>query len=1181
MAAPCDTNDRYILMKDTQGERSVSSIVSAIKKPFGGGNSVRQIIVLRGELLGQIHPSQQQVRSDGLAHNYFVDRDPSTTLFVVDEQGISPLFLEEYQLLRGIDSCFDRFNVFVNGDWLEWGVKLNVGNQVYVRLPGPNASTADWSLAVIRYKGKVKSLHGTNFGVEICDKLHRTKGSSDGSFQEYQYFECEQNCGMFVSLERILSQHPRGTPSDHQSQRQYTPTTANDNKQSYARVLSKPQPSSVGRDTGTEVDPPSSKAQSAYKVNDRVVIFDKNDIALHGVVKWTGRKRRLGDGKVIHVGIEMNTRVNPTEVPGAKAGIIDWFAAKKNQTIVIPESLVITEDSYVDSGMKKPQRLVAHAQVVPPLNVDDPVALARDYGMTKREFMAEQQQILKEAEKQKKKQDKDMASQNRDAEEIKLALGESVNIAAQKQLFADIRKRAQEEGSGSQGQQQHLHPDQSSLDRGGVKRQHSWQPGTHHIYETMPGERGADKHRHIGAQGKSSSMAEGDRIAQSFYREGQGQEHYRANDPRLGKIPGPPGSENPPQQQEYNYPYHQEQIHEHENIHSHNKYGQDGGYIAPQEGDQWQRSGAPHHQQGAGGVSPNQQRNVDKYAYHDYVNLEDLPTEPHKHHPGQPDRAYVEQQANAQQWPSDQHPDVKQWQSEQNPGAMQPQQPSVQPGVVASTSAPGSDAMPNPNLGIGSRIQIATKNTPNEPFKYGVIRWIGEVSQIQGPVAGIELDDYMEGCTDGTLLSTGQKFFTCLEGRGMYYPLVNLQPDMRFVDPSMVMENLENPLRDIPLRVIEDQFTEGRPEQIQRYIGEGKGIQGHQNSCYLDASVFGLFALTDAFDEMFLKAMSTSTADQSRKEIAEQLWKGIVNPLRKNGIVRYESVMALRNKLDELGEMEGIAHAEKDPEEFLNMLFKHTLKVDPFLMIRRPYGDEPEFFVQLFLEFNEKVQLPTIGQLLHTMFLEQKLSFTQMPSKLLIQVPRFGRQFKTYEKIIPDLKLSITDLIEEYIQSAPRCFVCNDRAIYSCEGCAIEFQKAVQLCVECDKRFHAHPGRANHGRQNVATASDHIGVSLDLLSVICIETSHYVCFTKQPSDDPNNAHKWIFFDSMANRVYDRFNIPSVTECSDLLNKWVYPANGDLSLLRNTPPRELPEYVRRFTQDVYLCVYVNLDSILYG
>ena len=44
----------------------------------------------------------------------------------------------------------------------------------------------------------------------------------------------------------------------------------------------------------------------------------------------------------------------------------------------------------------------------------------------------------------------------------------------------------------------------------------------------------------------------------------------------------------------------------------------------------------------------------------------------------------------------------------------------------------------------------------------------------------------MEGCTDGTLVSTGQKFFSCLEGRGMYYPLAFLQPDMRFVNPNSV-----------------------------------------------------------------------------------------------------------------------------------------------------------------------------------------------------------------------------------------------------------------------------------------------------------------------------------------------------------------------------------------------------------
>ena len=56
----------------------------------------------------------------------------------------------------------------------------------------------------------------------------------------------------------------------------------------------------------------------------------------------------------------------------------------------------------------------------------------------------------------------------------------------------------------------------------------------------------------------------------------------------------------------------------------------------------------------------------------------------------------------------------------------------------ASTASPRSNVMPNPNLGIGSRIQLPT-HAPSEPFKYGLIRWIGKVPYIRGSVAGIEL----------------------------------------------------------------------------------------------------------------------------------------------------------------------------------------------------------------------------------------------------------------------------------------------------------------------------------------------------------------------------------------------------------------------------------------------------------
>ena len=35
----------------------------------------------------------------------------------------------------------------------------------------------------------------------------------------------------------------------------------------------------------------------------------------------------------------------------------------------------------------------------------------------------------------------------------------------------------------------------------------------------------------------------------------------------------------------------------------------------------------------------------------------------------------------------------------------------------------------------------------------------------------------------------------------------------------------------------------------------------------------------------------------------------------------------------------------------------------------------------------------------------------QMPPKLLIQVPRFGKQFKTYKRIIPDKILNLSKLV--------------------------------------------------------------------------------------------------------------------------------------------------------------------------
>ena len=106
---------------------------------------------------------------------------------------------------------------------------------------------------------------------------------------------------------------------------------------------------------------------------------------------------------------------------------------------------------------------------------------------------------------------------------------------------------------------------------------------------------------------------------------------------------------------------------------------------------------------------------------------------------------------------------------------------------------------------------------------------------------------------------------------------------------------------------------------------------------------------------------------------------------------------------------------------------------------------------------------------------------------------------------------------------APRCFVCNEIAESVCRECAKEFSKEGYFCAVCEKRFHSHPNRVGHTRdRNIGCGVTES--TLDLLSVICIETSHYVCFTKEPSDDPSKPPRWIFFDSMANRVCKCDNI---------------------------------------------------------
>ena len=52
------------------------------------------------------------------------------------------------------------------------------------------------------------------------------------------------------------------------------------------------------------------------------------------------------------------------------------------------------------------------------------------------------------------------------------------------------------------------------------------------------------------------------------------------------------------------------------------------------------------------------------------------------------------------------------------------------------------------------------------------------------------------------------------------------------------------------------------------------------------------------------------------------------------------------------------------------------------------------------------------------------------------------------------------------------------------------------------------------------------------------------------------------------------------DVTDLLKEWVYDASHG-QRLKDTPVKQIPETVRRFTQDIYMCVYINPDLEMYG
>ena len=134
---------------------------------------------------------------------------------------------------------------------------------------------------------------------------------------------------------------------------------------------------------------------------------------------------------------------------------------------------------------------------------------------------------------------------------------------------------------------------------------------------------------------------------------------------------------------------------------------------------------------------------------------------------------------------------------------------------------------------------------------------------------------------------------------------------------------------------------------------------------------------------------------------------------------------------------------------------------------------------------------------------------------------RHGKGF-----IIPSLELDITHLCSAckfvflllnnniqsfmYFNVAGLCTVCQHLMGYVCNDCSNQANEMKFYCSTCSPHWHHY--YCDH--QHFLHTHDFDTGTLQLLSVLCIQNSHYVCFTRITG---SGNDEWVFFDSAAER----------------------------------------------------------------
>jgi len=399
---------------------------------------------------------------------------------------------------------------------------------------------------------------------------------------------------------------------------------------------------------------------------------------------------------------------------------------------------------------------------------------------------------------------------------------------------------------------------------------------------------------------------------------------------------------------------------------------------------------------------------------------------------------------------------------------------------------------------------------------------------------------------------------------------------------------------------------------LEEQLGLWRGIQGENNSCYIDSVLFAMFAFHNTFDKLLLESHRQYRSIYSKKasqrigynyqeqtELDEQaryadeiklliqarLRTDIVNELRTRCFVDSSSVIQWRRMIDHLFEgndftLPNKACYERDVEEFLYFLFTY-FEVPPLLCFSHQAITYEMHMLQLLLpreidvHSGNRTIILTVYDLVQRTLEEQCLVLRYHPKILVSLIPRSGKASERIaEAIVPNLliPLKVDNITVDY-RLLSLC--CIDRSHYV-TFCFCEESPSIQKC------------------------SEKIG-SFSLLEETSMSTSNSLNNDTKPNDStviPFNLRKenhkdsnrkatssfyCYFFDGMNDRINNQTNIPCIRDLSvqfASLRSFPLDSLGALTIwnqLKKAEGNGISAEMQRMMKDVAICFYKSCNE----